>query len=404
MMSLVQAAWVVGRRDFVATVYTKAFLVFLIGPLIPLAFGIFFGSMGDKMDRMDSHPTVAVVASKAEFDAIAAAHTRLLPLFPEKVLPDLIHAEPDYVPEAQVKDLLSATDKKVLAVLTGGVANPRLTGALSETGSVGRNMTLILDDVRKNEALQKAGVSTKPVKMAITPVAESAGSLAAGRALTATIGQSLLFVLTMLLATMLLSNLVEEKSSKVIEVLAAAVPIDAIFLGKLFAMLAISMVGIAVWASAGLISAAIWLPGDVKIPEPAVGWPLFVLMVIVYYAASYLLLGSLLLGIGSQASSIREVQTISMPVTMGQLVVFFLAMFSIGQHDNLIGIAAALFPFSSPFAMVARGAQTPDLWPHLMALAWQALWVWLILRFSAGLFRRSVLKSGGGISARGSAA
>ena len=55
-------------------------------------------------------------------------------------------------------------------------------------------------------------------------------------------------MLTMLLAGMLLSNLVEEKSNKIIEVLAAAVPIDAIFLGKLFAMLAVSLVGIAVWA------------------------------------------------------------------------------------------------------------------------------------------------------------
>ena len=50
---------------------------------------------------------------------------------------------------------------------------------------------------------------------------------------------------------MLLSQLIEEKSNKVIEVLAAAVPVDAIFLGKLFAMLAMSLVGITVWTSAG---------------------------------------------------------------------------------------------------------------------------------------------------------
>jgi len=50
-------------------------------------------------------------------------------------------------------------------------------------------------------------------------------------------------VVTVLLAGMLLSNLVEEKSNKVIEVLAAAIPVDAIFLGKLFAMLGVSLVG-----------------------------------------------------------------------------------------------------------------------------------------------------------------
>ena len=42
---------------------------------------------------------------------------------------------------------------------------------------------------------------------------------------------------------MLLTQLIEEKSNKVIEVLAAAVPIESIFIGKLFAMLAIGLAG-----------------------------------------------------------------------------------------------------------------------------------------------------------------
>ncbi len=67
-----------------------------------------------------------------------------------------------------------------------------------------------------------------------------------------------LFVLTILLATMLLSQLIEEKSNKIIEVLAAAVPVSAIFLGKLLAMLAVSLLGIAVWTSAGALAFALF--------------------------------------------------------------------------------------------------------------------------------------------------
>ena len=44
--------------------------------------------------------------------------------------------------------------------------------------------------------------------------------------------------------------------------------------------------------------------------------------------------------------------------------------------------------------MIARAAEQPELWPHLLAIAWQLLWVALILRVAARLFRRSVLKSG----------
>jgi hypothetical protein len=44
--------------------------------------------------------------------------------------------------------------------------------------------------------------------------------------------------------------------------------------------------------------------------------------------------------------------------------------------------------------MITRAAEQPELWPHLLALAWQIVWVGLILWFAARLFRRSVLKSG----------
>jgi ABC-2 type transport system permease protein len=44
--------------------------------------------------------------------------------------------------------------------------------------------------------------------------------------------------------------------------------------------------------------------------------------------------------------------------------------------------------------MIARAAELPDLWPHLLALVWQAIWVALILKLAGQLFRRSVLKSG----------
>jgi ABC-2 type transport system permease protein len=194
---------------------------------------------------------------------------------------------------------------------------------------------------------------------------------------------------------MLLSNLVEEKTNKILEVLAAAIPIDAIFVGKLFSMLAVSLVGISVWAAGAFIAVQFWpSSGGVALPEPAVGWPIFAMLVLVYYSSNYLLLGALFLGIGSQAASIREVQTLSMPVTIGQLLVFLFASFAAGPFNSALGIGAAIFPFSSPLAMIARAAQTPELWTHALAILWQALWVWLTVKLSASFFRRNVMKSG----------
>ena len=49
---------------------------------------------------------------------------------------------------------------------------------------------------------------------------------------------------------------------------------------------------------------------------------------------------------------------------------------------------------SSP--MLARAAQSDALWPHALALGWQALCVLLFVRFGAQIFRRRVMKSGKG--------
>jgi ABC-2 type transport system permease protein len=121
---------------------------------------------------------------------------------------------------------------------------------------------------------------------------------------------------------------------------------------------------------------------------------LFLGLGVIYFSAAYLLLGSVFLAIGSLANTVREVQTLSMPVTMMQLVVFFLASFAMTQPGSVTELMVAVFPFSSPFAMLARAAQDPTLWTHAAAIGWQALCIVVLVRFGARLFRARVMKSG----------
>jgi ABC-2 type transport system permease protein len=228
--------------------------------------------------------------------------------------------------------------------------------------------------------------------------AQSSGSQASLRRALGQGAQALIFTITLMLATMSLSTLVEEKSNKIIEVLAASVPLDSIFLGKLLAMLGVSLVGLVLWGAmlAGgitifyqLVSSWISLPSV----TPAVGWLAFIPLILLYYTTNFMLLAALFLGIGAQASNIREIQTISMPVVLMQLMVLLLAMNVIGGQEGVMTFAN-IFPLSSPLAMIALAAKSGVLWPHLLALAWQALWVFIIVRVSSRLFRRTVFQSG----------
>ncbi|TMM48305.1 ABC transporter permease [Qipengyuania marisflavi] len=381
-LSLFAAARVVARRDFHAILFSRAFFFFLLGPLFPVLVGAMAGGIGGQVQREAAVNTLALAMAPADNAAMLRARERLAPQLGQG-LPTLTPAEQQIAPE----EILKLTGENYAAVISGTLTAPVLTGPEGPIAYWSGPVALLAAN---------AAADTPAAYPAVTrsPTATSVAAARSDRIRTAQAGQLLLFLLMMLLAGMVLSNLVEEKANKVIEVLAAAIPMDAVFFGKLFAMLGVSFVGIAVWGSfAALIIA---LGGDAlpSLPTPALGWPLFIALGIVYFAMGYLLLGSLFLTIGGMAATVREVQTLSMPITMMQLLVFFLAAYAITQPGSLLELAAATFPLSSPFAMLARAAQFESLWPHALAIAWQALCVLLFVRFGAALFRRRVMKSG----------
>lgn len=395
-LSAMEAAWVIARRDFVAVLFSRAFLFFLLGPLFPVIVGGLAGSIGGEVQRDAVSYEVGLAMAPADNAKMIAAANRLAPQLGGAVpmLREVPEAAGDLAFDA--KAFMEARRGNYAAILTGSLTQPTLVGTEGQVARWQGPVGLVAGN-----AMQAAPTAFPPVSAEL--VAVSAASEKSTRVQTAQIAQMLLFLLTMLLAGMVLSNLVEEKANKIIEILAAAIPMDAVFMGKLFAMLAVSFVGIAVWGAAAF---GLWAAGGdaitqvtgfdpANLPAPAVGWPLFIALGIVYFAMAYLLLGALFLTIGSMATSVREVQTLSMPVTMLQLMVFFLAAYTIKQPGSALELAAIAFPLSSPFAMLARAAMEPELWTHALALAWQAGAVLVLVKGGSLLFRKRVMKSGG---------
>jgi len=399
-MSLLEASWVIARRDFVAQVFSRSFILFLLAPLLVFGFAIFFGNMAETAERSLNQPVVALTTDSGTAAALDVARTRLVAGTSEQTFPLFRTVAPAENVRIQARRLLADEHESYSAVLSGTLEQPVLTGPARVDESLGRRVQLVVEEARRSAALDaaRAPVRGQPVVRDVTE--QAAGNLQMIRRTIARGGQAVIFTVTLLLATLLLSTLVEEKSNKVIEVLAAAVPLDAVFLGKLLAMLGISLVGLGLWS--GMLALGYTflqiLQNWVSLPAvaPAVGWPAWIVLLLLYYTTNFMLLGALFLGIGGQASNIREIQTISMPVTLLQLMVLLLAMTTVGGEGGAMVWTAYILPFSSPLSMVAYGAQYESLWPHLVALAWQALWVVLIIRVSARMFRLTVLKSSPG--------
>ena len=383
MMSVLRAAFVIARRDYSAVIFSKAFIFFILGPLFPLLIALFAGGLGQSMADDGVRPVLGASLSPAEVDRLEAARERLQARVPDDSLPRIKR----YPAGIDAGITLARQGEGVAVMLSGSLDAPKLTGRAGDVRRMERSLSLMVASARAPEALPA-------VTFAVETVRENSTAAHQARLLLGRSAQVALFLLTMLLAGMVLSNMVEEKTNKIIELLAAAVPVDAIFLGKLMAMLAMSLTGIAVWALIGGSIYLAWFGFHMSLPPPAVGWPLFVLLGVIYFAMAYTLLGSLFIGIGSQAGTVREVQTLSMPVTMAQVLIFVFTSATVNKMGGTSEWAAVLFPLSSPFAMIARAAQSDNVLQHVVAIAWQALWVAVIIRIGVRLFRRNVLKSG----------
>lgn len=390
-------ALVVARRDFLAVAGTPSFLIFLLAPLLMLLFGVGSGSGAAYLATsatQDAPSRIVVLTDTTTGERLTATDARLRKLYrPDEAMAALLVVKPEADLAAQENALMKNDGMDVRAVMRGTLEAPEISykppserharylAALAEQTLRDRRAGLVLE----------RQLSTPNVTMSAQPVSPREGrkGLAFGAVTT-------IFLLTLLLASQSIGMLAEEKSNKVIEILAAAAPLEAVFMGKLIGMFGVAMLFIAFWG--GIIGIGlVALPSVEQLAgfAPAMGWPGFILLCGAYFTMAFMLLGAVFLGIGAQASTMREIQMMSFPITMFQMAMFALSSAAAGQPGSTIARVAEFFPFSSPFAMGARAANDATLWPHFAALAWQALWVAITIWFAVKMFRVGVLKSGG---------
>ena len=97
MMRFFRSAFVIARRDFGATVLSKAFIFFLLAPLFPLLFGGVFSSISARVAAQNQRPVIAVVGPKTDFEALIAARDQMAAAIGDEHLVSLVgySAEPD---------------------------------------------------------------------------------------------------------------------------------------------------------------------------------------------------------------------------------------------------------------------------------------------------------------------
>jgi ABC-2 type transport system permease protein len=396
MKKLLRQIGVIARRDFLAIVGTPTFILFLIAPLFMFAMAAIGGTGAAQLGASSAKAArIFAIANDADGARIKIADTSLRALYRGgEGPPELIVVAPKGDPVAQERALYANPDNDVRAVMRGPLTAPVVSfnpPSDRYAAYLARLAETVVRSDRSGVAIDATLV--KPVITANTVATTSKGAQQAS-GFGAVFG---IFFLTLLLAGQTVGTLAEEKGNKVIEILAASVRLEAVFLGKLIGMFGVAVVFIAFWGLLAALGLSL-LPKGAALGSfaPAIGLPTFLVLCALYFTMSYMLLGAVFLGVGAQATAVREIQMLSLPITIFMVGMFGVASAGSANPGSRIAYFAEIFPFSSPFAMAARGATDPSLWPHILALAWQALWVGITISIAVRMFRIGVLKSGNG--------
>jgi ABC-2 type transport system permease protein len=199
----------------------------------------------------------------------------------------------------------------------------------------------------------------------------------------------MLFVGVMIGGQTLMTSTVEEKSSRVVEVLLAAVSPIELMAGKLIGQLGVGLVIMGVYIGLGVLMLFQFaLLGLLD--------PLLVVYLLVFYLLSYLIFGALMAAIGAAVNQMADAQSLMGPIMLLLLAPYILTPMIGRAPNSTFSVAVSFIPPINAFAMMARLASDapPPFWQVgltiLVGLGAAAAAVW----FAAKVFKIGLLMHG----------
>jgi ABC-2 type transport system permease protein len=206
----------------------------------------------------------------------------------------------------------------------------------------------------------------------------------------------LLTMTTMIYGLNVARSIIQEKTSRVFEVMLSTVKPGDMLAGKLAGAGAVGLTQIGIWLVAGaaiLLSpfAAAALTGEYAIHFT---WTECILFPI-YFLLGYLLYSSLFAGLAATCETEQELQMYMPLAAAPTWLSFAMILLIINDSNSFWSVAASFFPPCAPIIMFLRMAsQTPPAWQFAVSISLMILSIWATLWFSSRVYRVGILMYG----------
>ena len=375
-------AWmIVARREIISKLTDRAFIFGTLGLIGILA--VVFGVQAFLANKATEY---AVVTSSSAAQQMAQQVKTVAEADYDKVTVTLTEAADDAAATAAVKD----DDATWLHQGDGGWI---LTGKDEVDGDLRTSATDAIRDATLKANAAAAGTTVEDLSRG----SEVTTGVLDGDAERAVVAQIVGFALAMLfyLASFtfglaLANSVVEEKASRIVEIITTKISVRELLAGKVMGNLALAFAQMALFVGVGLIGLT-FTPFDRFLPmiSGAVGW------FVVFFVVGFGLVACLWAVAGALASRTEDVQSTSTPLTMLTMAMFFAALLVEGTAKTVLSFVP---PFSSIIMPMRVLEGSAPWWQALLALAILVVTAAFIVRVAARLYQRSLLQTQGRLS------
>ncbi|MFP5235337.1 MAG: ABC transporter permease [Acidobacteriota bacterium] len=396
--------WLVARREYLEQIRGRAFRVSTI--LVPVIFVVMIGviylagigsGVGKHVIIAANDPALATdiraqllkdKAAKTTVDLDAPAtsgqRAQLLRKVETKDVDGLLWI--DSQPNGKVQATYTSQSSGDIVVTS------RLTSALNHSLATERMTARGMSASEVDSLLKNVDIETLQVDK-YGRVVKSSGI---GSYMKGYIMALLLSMATMMYGMNVARSIIQEKTSRIFEVMLATARPSDMLAGKLIGVGAVGLTQIAIWLVAGVLIAGSALAAPLLSGDFAIhfSWAEGILFP-VYFVLGYLLYASLFAGLAASCETEQELQMYvplaALPVWLSFALIFLI----INDPNSVWSVAASIFPATAPIIMMLRmGSQIPPVWQFAVSIAVMVLSIWGVLWVSSRLYRVGILMYG----------
>jgi ABC-2 type transport system permease protein len=394
----------IAKREYLEQIKSKAFKLSTIG--LPAALGVILGISYLSSLGLGGNKHMAIAAS----DPALARELRTR-LTSEKGSQAVVDVVAPATPDDRARLLEQVRTKAIDGLLwidTPAAAVPSATYVSQSAGDFMSTARLkdALDNSRVSEHLTGAGMKQTAADDLLKGVdiqsfqIKKDGQLVKSNAMLSFwkgyVMALLLTMTTLIYGLNVARSVIQEKTSRIFEVMLATVKPSDMLAGKLVGAGAVGLTQIAIWlvAGAALLASPIAAAAMSGNFEVHFSWLECVLFP-VYFLLGYLLFSSLFAGLAATCETEQELQMFMPLAAAPTWLSFAMILLIINDSNSFWSVAASFFPPTAPIVMFLRMAsQTPPAWQFAVSIGLLVLSIWATLWFSSKLYRVGILMYG----------